>query len=56
MGKDTCVIGHDNRLSSERIHNALTKGLIDSGINILDLELETINKVIEEIDKEEEDK
>ena len=41
MGKDTCVIGHDNRLSSERIHKALTKGLLDSGVNILDLELTT---------------
>ena len=41
MGKDTCVIGHDNRLSSERIHKALTRGLIDSGVNILDLELTT---------------
>ena len=41
MGKDTCVIGHDNRLSSERIHKALTSGLIDSGVNILDLELTT---------------
>ena len=39
LEKDACVVGHDNRLSSEDLHQALTKGLIDAGVNVYDLGL-----------------
>ncbi len=39
LKKDACVVGHDNRLSSEDLHQALTKGLIDAGVNVYDLGL-----------------
>ena len=34
--KNKCVIGRDNRLSSPSLLAALKKGLIDSGINVID--------------------
>ena len=37
--KDTCVVGHDNRLSSPDLHQALIQGLIETGINVIDLGL-----------------
>lgn len=35
------IIGHDNRLSSPRIHQALIKGITDSGVSVIDLGLVT---------------
>lgn len=35
------IVGHDNRLSSSRISDALIKGLTDSGVNVVDLGLVT---------------
>lgn len=39
IGKTTCVIGHDNRLSGESLYNALIKGITETGINIISLGL-----------------
>ena len=39
MGKDTCVIGHDNRLSSPALYEALIEGIKSTGINIISLGL-----------------
>ena len=36
LGKQKCVVGRDNRLSSPAISNALIKGLLDTGINVID--------------------
>ena len=44
LEKDACVVGHDNRLSSEDLHQALTKGLIDAGVNVYDLGLDLDDK------------
>ena len=38
-GYDTCVVGHDNRLSSDLLYNSLIKGLTDSGVNVVSLGL-----------------
>ena len=35
--KNTCIVSHDNRLSSETLTQNLIKGLISSGINIISL-------------------
>ena len=35
--KNTCIVSHDNRLSSESLTQNLIKGLISSGINIISL-------------------
>lgn len=40
-GNNEVVIGHDNRLSSPRIFKALTKGLTESGVDVIDLGLVT---------------
>ena len=39
IGKEKCVIGHDNRLSSPNLSKALMKGIIETGIDIIDLGL-----------------
>ena len=39
IGKTTCVIGHDNRLSGESLYNALIKGITETGVNIVSLGL-----------------
>ncbi len=39
IGKTVCVIGHDNRLSSDELYNALQKGILSTGINIISLGL-----------------
>ena len=39
--KTKCVVGHDNRLSSENLNNALIKGILDSGIDVIDIGLVT---------------
>lgn len=41
LNKHTCVIGHDNRLSSTSLTEALISGIIDAGINVIDLGLVT---------------
>ncbi len=38
---DTCMIGHDNRLSSEELNESLIESLITSGINVIDIGLVT---------------
>lgn len=41
FGNDTCVVGHDNRYSSEELTNALVKGITESGLDVIDLGLVT---------------
>lgn len=36
-----CIIGHDNRLSSESLNKALTNALLTSGIDVIDIGLVT---------------
>ena len=38
---DTCIIGHDNRLSSEELNENLKEALLSSGINVIDIGLVT---------------
>ena len=40
-GKDTMIVGYDNRLSSKEIETNLVKGLTDSGVNVVRLGLVT---------------
>ena len=35
--KNTCIVSHDNRLSSEALTQNLIKGLVSSGLNIISL-------------------
>ena len=39
IGKTTCVVGHDNRLSSNDLYTALMKGITETGIDIIGLGL-----------------
>ena len=39
LGKTTCIVGHDNRLSSPVLYEALVKGILSTGINIISLGL-----------------
>ena len=39
MGKTKCVIGHDNRISSDKLYNALKHGILETGIDIVSLGL-----------------
>ena len=39
LGLKTCLIGHDNRLSSPSLYEALTKGLKETGVEIVSLGL-----------------
>lgn len=39
IGKTTCVLGHDNRLSGEELYNALSTGILETGIDIISLGL-----------------
>ena len=41
IGKTNCVIGHDNRLSSEALYKALQTGILETGIDIISLGLVT---------------
>ena len=34
LGKTTCVVGHDNRLSADTLTNKLIKGITETGINV----------------------
>ena len=39
LGKTTCIVGHDNRLSGLELYSALIEGIIETGINIISLGL-----------------
>lgn len=39
LGKNTCIVGHDNRLSSPSLYEALTKGILETGVDIISLGL-----------------
>ena len=39
LGKDTCIVGHDNRLSSPALYDALIEGITSTGINVIKLGL-----------------
>lgn len=39
IGKVNCVVGHDNRLSSDSLYNALIKGITSTGIDVISLGL-----------------
>ena len=41
LGKTTCVVGYDNRLSSPELSSALMTGIKETGINIISLGLVT---------------
>ncbi len=41
FNKSTVLVGHDNRLSSDMIHDNLIKGIIEVGANVIDLGLVT---------------
>jgi len=41
LDKDVCLVGHDNRLSSEKITNALLKGITDAGVDAVYIGLTT---------------
>ena len=40
-GKNICVVGHDNRLSSESLTESLLKGILETGVNVKYLGLVT---------------
>lgn len=39
LGKNKCVVGHDNRLSSDELYNALIEGIKETGTDIVSLGL-----------------
>ncbi len=39
LGKTTCIVGHDNRLSSPNLYEALIEGIKETGIHIITLGL-----------------
>lgn len=39
LGKTTCIVGHDNRLSSPELSSALITGILSTGINVISLGL-----------------
>jgi len=39
LGEDKVIIGHDNRLSSPALYEALQKGITETGIDIISLGL-----------------
>lgn len=41
LGENICLVGHDNRLSSPSINEALIKGILSTGIDVIDLGLVT---------------
>lgn len=41
LNQDTCVVSHDNRVSSESLHENLIKGLLETGLNVIDYGLTT---------------
>ena len=41
LNKNICVVGHDNRLSSPVLTDALIKGITETGINVINIDLVT---------------
>ena len=41
FNETVCLVGHDNRLSSDSINDALIKGILSTGINVIDIGLVT---------------
>ena len=41
IGKKKCVVGHDNRISSESLTEALLKGILETGVDVTYLGLVT---------------
>jgi phosphomannomutase/phosphoglucomutase len=41
LGQKACVVSHDNRLSSPALHENLIKGLLETGIDVIDYGLTT---------------
>ncbi len=41
LNEKICLVGHDNRLSSNSINEALIKGILSTGVNVIDLGLVT---------------
>lgn len=41
MNKETCIVGHDNRYSSDELTKGLIEGILSAGINVVDLGLVT---------------
>lgn len=41
IGKEVCVVGHDNRLSSDALTSALIKGITETGVDVIYLGLVT---------------
>ena len=39
IGKTNCVVGHDNRLSSPSLYDALIKGITETGIDVISIGL-----------------
>ncbi len=39
LNKKVCIVGHDNRVSSPMLYNALVKGIIETGIDVYSLGL-----------------
>jgi len=40
-GENMCLVGHDNRISSPSLNNALTEGILSTGVDVIDLGLVT---------------
>ena len=41
LNRDKCIVGHDNRLSSPRLHEEVIKGILKTGVSVYDLGLTT---------------
>lgn len=41
IGKQKCVVGYDNRLSSKALHDALVAGILKTGVDVISLGLVT---------------
>ena len=41
LGQKACVVSHDNRLSSDSLHTNLIRGLLETGIKVIDYGLTT---------------
>ena len=39
--ENMCLVGHDNRISSPSLNNALTEGILSTGVDVIDLGLVT---------------
>ena len=41
LNQNSCVVSHDNRISSKALHDSLIKGLLETGLNVIDYGLST---------------